>query len=85
MNLLHLTEWNGHLTTEVQARIALDDKHQDEHKQAYLNEIDVRDRAILATCQLETIHQLVRQNRAIRIAMRHRHRQENEALNQKLA
>ena len=81
----HLAEWNTQLASEVRTRMALNDKHTQEHKQAYLNEIDVRDRALLATSQLDAIHELVRQNRAIRIMMRQRHQREDEALNQKLA
>lgn len=80
----HVAEWNAQLASEVGARIALDNKHTQEHKQAYLNEIDVRDRVLLATSQLDAIHKLVRQNRAARIMMRQRHQRENEALNQKL-
>lgn len=83
--LLHLAEWNAHLTLEVQVRIALDERHKEEHKQAYSNEIDSRDRAILAASQLSEIQELIKQNRVVRIAMRRRHIQESEELNQKLA
>ena len=85
LNRQHLAEWNAQLALEVRARIALDDKHIQEHKQAYLDEINFRDRASLATSQLDAIHELIRQNRAVRIMMRQRHQQEDEDLNQKLA
>jgi hypothetical protein len=83
--LLHLAEWNAHLALEVQVRITLDEKHKEERKKAYSNEIGSRDGAILAAIQLSVIHELIKQNRVTRIAMRKRHTQESEELNQKLA
>lgn len=84
LNRQHLAEWNAQLALEVQARIALDDKHQEEHTWTYSDEINFVGRASLVTQHLKAIKELISYNRATRIAMRLRHQQEDEDLNRKL-
>ena len=84
LNRQHLAEWNAQLALEVQARIALDDKHKEEHTWTYSDEINFIGRAALATKHLKAIRELVSHHRATRITMRQRHQQEDEDLNQKL-
>lgn len=81
----HLAEWNAQLALEAQARMALDDKHQEEQIWGYSDEINFVGRAALITQQVKAIRELTNRNRAIRIAMRQRHQQEDDDLNQKLA
>jgi hypothetical protein len=84
LNRQQLTEWNDLLALEIRTRIALDNKHKQDSRQAYLDELNFRDRAVLATQQLQAIRDLAQQNRLIRITMQQRHTQENKDLTQKL-
>ncbi|GAB4044696.1 hypothetical protein [Spirosoma jeollabukense] len=81
----HVAEWNALLAREVPARIALDNKHQEEHTWAYSDEINYVGRACLATNHHQAIRDLTTLHRAARIAMRLRHQQEDEAMHQTLA
>lgn len=80
LNRQHLKEWNDLLSNEIRTHIALDDQHKQEHRQSYLDEINFRDRAMLATRHLDAIRELVQQNRIIRITMQKRHSQEQKDL-----
>ena len=83
LNRRQLTEWNELLSAEIRHRIALDDTHQQDHSQAYLDEINFHDRALLATTQLQAIRQLIQQHRTLRITMQKRHAQERDDLTKK--
>lgn len=80
----HLAEWNAQLAEETRARIALDDKHKEEHIWTYSDEINFVGRAGLATQHAKAIKELSCKHRATRIAMRQRHQQEDDDLNRKL-
>ncbi|MDB5243699.1 MAG: hypothetical protein JWP57_4324 [Spirosoma sp.] len=80
LNRQHLTEWNDLLSQEIRVRMALERKHQQEQTQSYLEEINFRDRAVLATRQVVAIKELIKQNRLVRITMSKRHSQENQDL-----
>lgn len=80
LNRQQLTEWNKLLAAEIRSRIALEDKHTADNTQSYLDEINFRDRSVLATTQLQAIRDLIRQHRTLRITMQKRHTQEREDL-----
>lgn len=80
LNRQHVAEWDAQLALEVQERITLDDKHKEEHTWTYSDEINFIGRAALTAKHLKEIKELVSHHRAIRIAMRLRHQQEDEEL-----
>jgi hypothetical protein len=80
LNRQQLAEWNAQLALEVQARIALSDKHQEEYSWAYSDEINFLGRAPLATQHLKALKELTTVHRATRIALRQRHQQEEHDL-----
>ncbi|ARK08881.1 hypothetical protein A6C57_00350 [Fibrella sp. ES10-3-2-2] len=62
-------QWQAHLLYETKARLALEARQKEEEAQSYLYEINLLDRAMLVSRQLEERKALAYQHRAMRIAL----------------